>query len=236
MFFSKALRNSVLARLSGMKERDEREVQIVGSALKSTYLSSMTILLCLLSISFIQVTFSKKYADNLSPVEQRGHQSYNPDIETQKYLNTLTPEQKEKSDAYYEGNYWITLWGFCFSAVYLIFILLIQPVFIAPIFNKYKPMENGEIKEQILSMARANSVPVDNVYEFNISKQTNRISANVRGIGSTIRISLNDNLLNQGTPAEIKIVMAHELSHYVLYHVYKLARGVLYIGFNLFML
>jgi hypothetical protein len=69
MFFSKALRNSVLARLSGMKERDEREVQIVGRALKSTYLSSMTILLCLLSISFIQVTFSKKSADNLSPGE-----------------------------------------------------------------------------------------------------------------------------------------------------------------------
>lgn len=69
MFFSNALRNSVLARLSGMKERDEREVQIVGRAMKSTYLSSMTILLCLLSISFIQVTFSKKSEDNLSPGE-----------------------------------------------------------------------------------------------------------------------------------------------------------------------
>ena len=69
MFFSQALRNSVLARLSGMRERDEREVQIVGKALKSTYLSSMTILLCLLSISFIQVTFSRKSPDNLSPGE-----------------------------------------------------------------------------------------------------------------------------------------------------------------------
>ncbi|MBN1907606.1 MAG: hypothetical protein JW927_21180, partial [Deltaproteobacteria bacterium] len=69
MFFSKSLRNSVLARLSGMKERDEREIQIVGKALKSTYLSSMTILLCLLSISFIQVTFSKKSADHLLPGE-----------------------------------------------------------------------------------------------------------------------------------------------------------------------
>lgn len=69
MFFSKALRNTVLARLSGMKERDEREVQIVGKALKSTYLGSMTILLCLLSISFIQITFSKKSADHLAPGE-----------------------------------------------------------------------------------------------------------------------------------------------------------------------
>jgi hypothetical protein len=69
MFFSKALRNSVLARLSGMKERDEREVQITGRALKSSYLGSMTILLCLLSISFIQITFSKKSVDHLKPGE-----------------------------------------------------------------------------------------------------------------------------------------------------------------------
>ena len=48
MFFSKKLRNDVLSKLSGMKERDEREVQIVGKALKSTYLSTMTILLFLL--------------------------------------------------------------------------------------------------------------------------------------------------------------------------------------------
>ncbi|MBK7650335.1 MAG: M48 family metalloprotease [Flammeovirgaceae bacterium] len=74
------------------------------------------------------------------------------------------------------------------------------------------------MREAILSMARANSVPADNVYEFDASKQSDRISANVSGIGSTIRVSLNDNLLNRCTPEEVKAVMGHELGHYVLNH------------------
>lgn len=131
-----------------------------------------------------------------------------------------------------KNRWWI--WGYCFSAICLIFSLLVSPVFIAPLFNKYKPLEKKEVKEQILSMARANSVPVDNVYELNASKQSNRISANVSGIGSTIRISLNDNLLNQGTLAEIKAIMAHELGHYVLNHIYKLVFFTLVLIFLCF--
>jgi STE24 endopeptidase len=290
-------------------------------------------ILFLIIIFFSSVSFSEEPKNITNPGVQLGHLSFNPDIETQKYLNTLTPEQKEKSDAYFEGKYWISLWafimeviiawiflslglsrwmkkrvekvkytfirnliyavfyfiisfiltfplniytgffrehkynlsnmaftgwftdemkglalsvilggffiavlyaivgkvknrwwiwGYCFSAACLIFIMLIQPVFIAPLFNNYKPLENKEIKEQILSMARANGVPVDNVYEVNESKQSNRISANVSGIGSTIRISLNDNLLNQSSLEEIKVIMGHEIAHYVLNHIYKL--------------
>jgi STE24 endopeptidase len=302
-------------------------------------------IICLIIILFSPVSFSEKPKNTINQGLKLDHQSFNPDIETQKYLNTLTPEQKEKSDAYYEGKYWISLWafimeliiawiflslglsrwmkkraekvkynfiqnfiyaafyfiisfiltfplniytgffrehkyglsnmaftgwfmdeikelavivismsffitilyaivskvrnrwwiwGYCFTAVTMIFVLLIQPVFIAPLFNNYKPLEKLEIKEQILSMARANGVPVDNVYEFNASKQSNRISANVSGIGSTIRISLNDNLLNQGTPEEIKVVMAHELGHYVLNHVNKLVFFTLVLIFLCF--
>jgi STE24 endopeptidase len=117
-------------------------------------------------------------------------------------------------------NWWI--WGSGLFIVFVIILFFISPVFISPLFNDYKPLEEGPVKEDILSMARANGVPVDNVYQFNASKQSNRISANVSGIGSTIRISLNDNLLNRCTPAEIKSVMAHELGHYVLNHIYKL--------------
>lgn len=57
-------------------------------------------------------------------------------------------------------------------------------------FNDYKPFEDGKIKDEILSLARANGVPADNVYQFDASKQSTRISANVSGIGSTIRISV----------------------------------------------
>jgi STE24 endopeptidase len=56
---------------------------------------------------------------------------------------------------------------------------------------------------------------------FDASRQTDRISANVSGLGPTIRISLNDNLLNRTSPEEVKAVMGHELGHYVLNHAVK---------------
>lgn len=257
---------------------------------------------------------------------------FDPEAATQKYINTLTPEQKEKSEAYFEGGYWLMLWSLIYdiviawiflslglsqwikrmvskvknvniqnlayislyllfayiltfpltiyedffrehkynlsnltfggwmgeeikglllsiifgglllmliyiairkvkqnwwiwasgiAIVFVIFSMFIAPIFIMPIFNKYKPLEEGPLKNEILSIARANGVPANNVYEFDASKQSNKISANVSGFGSTAQISLNDNLINRSTPAEVKAVMAHEIGHYVLNHVYK---------------
>jgi STE24 endopeptidase len=114
------------------------------------------------------------------------------------------------------------LWGAGALTLFTAFGVLIAPVFISPLFNKYTPMQEGPLREQILGMARANHVPADNVYVFDASKQTKRISANVSGLGPTIRISLNDNLLNRTSPAEVKAVMGHELGHYVLGHVWRL--------------
>ena len=99
--------------------------------------------------------------------------------------------------------------------------ILVAPVFISPLFNDYKPMAAGPLRDQILAMARAKDVPADNVYVFDQSKQHKRISANVSGLGPTIRISLNDNLLNRASPPEVKAVMGHELGHYVLNHIPK---------------
>ncbi len=104
---------------------------------------------------------------------------------------------------------------------FMIFLMVLAPVFIAPLFNKYTPLADAKVRDPILSMARANGVPVDNVLQFDASKQTKRISANVSGALNTIRVSLNDNLLNRCTPGEIQTVMGHELGHYVLNHVYK---------------
>jgi STE24 endopeptidase len=114
------------------------------------------------------------------------------------------------------------LWGTAALTLLTAFAVLVAPVFISPLFNKYTPMQEGPLREQILGMARANHVPADNVYVFDASKQTKRISANVSGLGPTIRISLNDNLLNRTSPAEVKAVMGHELGHYVLGHVWRL--------------
>ncbi|MEQ1753381.1 MAG: M48 family metallopeptidase [Micropepsaceae bacterium] len=119
------------------------------------------------------------------------------------------------------GESW-WLWATAVAVGFAMFGAVISPVFISPLFNEYKPMRDGQLKEEILAMARANGVPADNVYEFDASKQSTRISANVSGFLGTTRISLNDNLLNRATPAEVKAVMAHEIGHYALGHIYEM--------------
>lgn len=117
-------------------------------------------------------------------------------------------------------TWWI--WGTAIAVVFSFFILIIAPVFIEPLFNTYKPLTKPEISEAILTMARANQIPVDQVFEVDASRQTTRVSANVSGILGTTRIALNDNLLKQCTLPEIRAVMAHEMGHYVLNHGAKL--------------
>jgi len=116
-------------------------------------------------------------------------------------------------------NWWV--WGAVVMIVFAAFVALIAPVYLSPLLNTYKPLENANIKDSILRMARANGIPAKNVYEFDASKQSNRVSANVSGFAGTMRISLNDNLLKRCTPAEIETTMGHEMGHYVLNHSYK---------------
>jgi STE24 endopeptidase len=104
---------------------------------------------------------------------------------------------------------------------FIAFVALIAPVYIAPLFNKYTKLQDPNIKDPILSMARANGIPATDVYEFDASRQSNRVSANVSGFAGTLRISLNDNLLKRCTLPEIETTMGHEMGHYVLNHIYK---------------
>ncbi|MBS0657406.1 MAG: M48 family metallopeptidase [Verrucomicrobia bacterium] len=99
--------------------------------------------------------------------------------------------------------------------------LLIAPVFIEPLFNKYTPVSDPAVRDPILAMARANQIPVDQVLQFDASRQTNRVSANVSGFLGTTRIALNDNLLRRCSLPEVRMVMAHEMGHYVLNHIGK---------------
>ena len=129
-------------------------------------------------------------------------------------------------------NWWV--WGAVASLVFIAFFALIAPVYIAPLFNKYTKLEDPSIKDPILSMARANGIPATDIYEFDASRQSNRVSANVSGFAGTLRISLNDNLLKRCTLPEIATTMGHEMGHYVLNHIYKglLMNGVvIVIGF-----
>src|SRR5260370_15982081 len=105
--------------------------------------------------------------------------------------------------------------------IFQIFVALIAPVYLAPIFNKVSVLNDPKITQPILSLARASGIPAKDVYEIDASRQTTRMSANVSGFGHTMRITLNDNLLGRGSPEEIQSVMGHEMGHYVLNHVYK---------------
>ncbi len=119
------------------------------------------------------------------------------------------------------GERW-WLWGAAACSAMLALMLLVGPVLIDPLFNTYKPLEPGPVRSAVLTMARATGVPADEVYAFDASRQTKRVSANVSGLGKTAAIRLNDNLLNHTSLPEIRAVMAHELGHYVLNHAPKM--------------
>jgi STE24 endopeptidase len=269
--------------------------------------------------------------------------AFDPAVATRAWLETVPPDKRTKSDAYFEGGYWLLLWNFLIAAAIFIFLLqsrlsarlrdiaerltkfksvqvalytigfvlitsilsfplnvyqnfvrehqygfatqtfgpwfaeqikalgitlialsialvilyavlrrasrtwwiwasivavglnivgsFIAPLYIEPVFNTYKPLQDPAIRDPILAMARANEIPVKQVFVVDASRQTTRVSANVAGVFGTTRIALNDNLLNQCTLPEIRAVMAHEMGHYILNHTLKLvvAQGLQYL-------
>ena len=114
------------------------------------------------------------------------------------------------------------LWGSGAVAALMAVMILLAPIFIEPLLNKYTPMQPGPVRDEILRIAHEQKIPTNDVYVVDASKQTKRISANVAGLGPTIRIALNDNLLNRSNIHGIKAVMGHEMGHYKLYHIQKL--------------
>jgi STE24 endopeptidase len=128
------------------------------------------------------------------------------------------------------------MWGSGIATGVVALGMLVGPVWIDPLFNTYKPVEDGPIKRAVLAMARANGVPADEVYEFDASRQTTRVSANVSGLGGTAAIRLNDNLLRRASPPEIRAVMGHEIGHYAMHHAVKslaMLAIVLFVGFGI---
>jgi STE24 endopeptidase len=111
------------------------------------------------------------------------------------------------------------MWGAAITIVFAAFAALVEPVFVAPLYNTYTTLPESKLKSDILSVARANGIPATNVYVDDASKQSDRISANVSGLFNTTRITLNDNLLHKGTHDEVLAVLGHEMGHYVLDHI-----------------
>jgi STE24 endopeptidase len=103
---------------------------------------------------------------------------------------------------------------------------------LAPLFNTYKPLPNGALRNEIAALARENGIPTTEIYQEDASKQSKRVSAFVSGTLGTDRITLNDNLLERCSTEAILSVMGHEMGHYVMHHIYN---GILAAAVFLFL-
>jgi STE24 endopeptidase len=314
------------AMIHSAETRSQSSQIIRAAAVRKFCASCAALILCLISNVLI--------AQTVSPPAVSGAVAFNVETATRAYLDKLPPEKKQRSDAYFEGGYWLQLWGFLYGlgiaaillttklsakmrdaaqrvtrfkflhtvaywtqylvvtgllafpltvyegffrehqygmsnqtfggwfwdllkglmvsvvmgglllAAIMAFVrrqpqrwhviasivmvafaclaIMIGPVFIAPLFNKYTVLADAKVRDPILRLARANGIPATEVFEMDASRQTKRISANVSGAFGTTRITLNDNLLARCTPAAIEAVMGHEMGHYVLNHIYKM--------------
>jgi STE24 endopeptidase len=116
------------------------------------------------------------------------------------------------------GRWW--LWTGALTLPFFTLVLLIAPVYIAPLFNKFGPMKDKALETQVLEVAAAAGVDGARVFEVDKSVDTEKVNAYVTGIGATKRIVVWDTLLARLTPAQTRFVVGHELGHYVLGHVW----------------
>ena len=119
------------------------------------------------------------------------------------------------------GIYW---WFLCalFWIIFSIIFARLFPVIIIPMFYKYKILANNELRTKILTLAEKFKIKVLDVFEIDFSKNTKKSNAAVVGLGRTKRVILADNLVNEFTAEEVEVVMAHEMAHYKLGHLWKL--------------
>jgi STE24 endopeptidase len=125
---------------------------------------------------------------------------------------------------FYSLNNFGSLWWLPFAiGLFIVSVILgrIAPVLILPLFYKVTPLEDEELKARIESLAKDAGIKVQNVFKFNMSKNTKKANAAFTGIGKSKRILLGDTLLENYTKDEIETVIAHELGHYKKKHIIK---------------
>jgi len=124
---------------------------------------------------------------------------------------------------------WASMVYIVLSATYT----YIAPTYIEPRFNHLTPLADGPDKQRILSLARANGVPANDVYVRDASRQSVLLDAHVSGLGSSAQIVLDDNTIATTARPEVDMVMAHEIGHYALAHIGKgLVFDAIVIGFG----
>ena len=118
------------------------------------------------------------------------------------------------------GQYW---WFYVWLAwaAFNVLVLAIYPTYIAPLFNKFSPLENPELKTRVERLLAKCGFKSQGLFVMDGSKRSNHGNAYFTGFGKSKRIVFFDTLLSRLDPAEIEAVLAHELGHYKLYHVIK---------------
>ncbi|MGB8002065.1 MAG: M48 family metallopeptidase [Anaerobacillus sp.] len=129
----------------------------------------------------------------------------------------------------FKKRWWLAAWGLMIP--YLAFMMYIQPVVIDPLYNDFTSLSDKVLEEEILTMAESADIPADRVFEVNMSEKTNAMNAYVSGIGSNLRIVLWDTTMEKLDDNEVLFIMAHEMGHYVMNHLYGNLIGALATSF-----
>ncbi|MFC1616599.1 M48 family metallopeptidase [Candidatus Margulisiibacteriota bacterium] len=133
------------------------------------------------------------------------------------------------------GLAWLYAWGFI--AIVQIILVVIAPVVIMPLFNKFVPLEEGELKSEIEDFAKNNKFPLQGVYKMDGSKRSTKSNAYFTGFGRFRRIVLFDTLIEKHSVQELVSVLAHEIGHYKKKHIIKLmVFSILTLGLTLFLM
>ena len=120
------------------------------------------------------------------------------------------------------GTRW-WLWSGGLAGVVTLLGLLAAPPLIEPLFNEYKPVPPGEVRTALEQIADDVGIPKDRIFMYDGSRQSDRFTANVSGIGPSARIAISDVALKQASLAEVRAVTGHEAGHYQLGHVWRYA-------------
>ena len=126
------------------------------------------------------------------------------------------------------GVYWLIrrtgkrwwLWSGGLTALVLSVFMLLAPILIEPLFNKYEPVPPGQVRDAVVEMAGRAGVPPERVFMYNGSRQSNNFTANASGVGSTARVAISDVALKNASLDEVRAVTGHEIGHYVLKHTW----------------
>ena len=118
------------------------------------------------------------------------------------------------------GRAW-WVWSGALAAGTLAALLLAAPVVIEPLFNDFKPVPEGEVRDALYEMAYEAGIAGDRIFVYDGSRQSNNFTANVAGLGASARIAISDVAFKGASLDEVRAVTAHEIGHYVLDHVWR---------------